>query len=528
MTRVLFTTVHRPLGIDSDVCTPNISAEMYHAQVTRAQDLFSIRSTCTGWGVEFIAANLDVPATVLHYPTLHSFERELTRGYDYVGISFVMCTFPKTVELCELIRRVAPQTKIVLGGYGTVIAECDRYADFVCREEGVNFMRRLLGERELETFRVPPITRTLRVLWSTRRGEAVLPTGLGCSRGCDFCCTSHFFGRTHVPLLKTGRQIHEAMKAVHLDGATYRNIGVIDEDFLEDRRRIDEMIPLNAGEVEQPILFSCLTSAKSLEQYSTDELMAMGLGGAWIGVESLLARFGKLRDVDVPAVFQRLRGAGIITLGSMILGLDGHDEASVEADFQYLLSLRPCFSQFMIYSPCPQTPLYARLERERRLTQIPYIYHDGFHALFTHPKLSAERLERLVLDCFRREYEELGPSVLRVAEVQLEGWLALRDRTEPHLVARAREYKNLCLEVYPLFGLAIRRAPTDRVRRWATELRERVEDAFRIGAAARVKTALVPALAVYAAVRDRLNPNPQPRSEVHRFPGRAAVAAIRN
>jgi hypothetical protein len=221
--------------------------------------------------------------------------------------------------------------------------------------------------------------------------------------------------------------------------------------------------------------------------------------------------------VDVPAVFERLRRAGIITLASLIVGLDAHDEAGVEADFQYLLSLRPCFSQFMIYSPCPQTPLYARLERERRLTPVPYVHHDGFHALFTHPRFSAQRLETLVQELFRREYEELGPSVLRVAEVQLEGWLALRDRAEPHVVARAREYRRLCLDVYPLFDLAIRRAPSEKVRRWATGLRERVEEAFEIPASTRLKAGLVPALAVYAALRERLQPNPQPRSEVHRY-----------
>ena len=37
--------------------------------------------------------------------------------------------------------------------------------------------------------------------------------GLGCSRGCDFCCTSHFFDRKHVALLKSGRDLHEAMRA---------------------------------------------------------------------------------------------------------------------------------------------------------------------------------------------------------------------------------------------------------------------------------------------------------------------------
>ena len=64
-----------------------------------------------------------------------------------------------------------------------------------------------------------------------------------------------------------------------------------------------------------------------------------------------------MRIVDVEALFASLRHVGIITLASIIVGYDWHDEASVEEDFQYLLSLRPAFSQMMIYSPCPHTPL---------------------------------------------------------------------------------------------------------------------------------------------------------------------------
>jgi radical SAM superfamily enzyme YgiQ (UPF0313 family) len=518
MTRVLLTTIQRPLGVTSETCTPNIQAEMYAAQVTRAQGVFSIRSPCSGWGLDFMACNLDAPVTVLHYPTERAFVRELRRGYDYVGIGFVNCTWPKARRLCELVRREAPRTRIILGGYGTVLREVDAYADHVCREEGVGFLKRLLGEAPVEPFRIPRIERTLRVMTVAARREAILVAGLGCSRGCDFCCTSHFFDRTHVPLIRDGTALHEEMRRVdHGNGATYRNIGVIDEDFLAERPRIEAMIPLNATLVDRPVLFTCLTSLRSLEQYTTDELLAMGLSGAWVGIESLLARYAKLKDVNAAALIDRHRRVGIVTLTSMIIGLDGHDEANLEADFQYLLSLRPACAQFMIYSPCPQTPLYARLEREGRLLAVPHKYHDGFHALIAHPRFTSERLERLIDELFRREYEALGPTALRVAEAQLEGYLTLRERPEPHIRARVREYRRSCLDTYPLFGIAIRQAPSERVRRWATELREWMEGTFEIPASARVKAGLVPALAVYARLRDRLHPVVQPHSEVHRY-----------
>lgn len=519
MPKILLTTVHRPMGVAGETCTPNIKVEMYHAQVTRAQDIFSIRSVCNGWGLQFIAANLDAATTVLHYPTKRRFIRELRKDYDYVGISFVICTFPKAIEMCRWVREQAPRAKLVLGGYGTVLKECDEYADYVCREEGVNFFKRLLGEEEVEQYRFPQIKRTLKVMSITTRPETILPTGLGCSRGCDFCCTSHFFNRECVPLLKTGRELHEAMVAVDPVNGGIRNLGVIDEDFLADRSRIEEMIRLNAGVLDKPIFFSCLTSLRSLTQYSIAELLQMGLSGAWVGVESTRATYPKLRNIDAANLFASLKHVGIITLASIIVGYDWHDEETVEEDFQYLLSLRPTFSQMMIYSPCPQTPLYERLRAADRLLDVPYKYHDGFHLLFKHPHFNAERLEALVGELFRREYEELGPSVCRVLDVQLEGCLTLRDSEVPLFRRRAEEYKKLCLEIYPLLKTAIRGAPSDQVRRSLGELKERVEDTFHIPRLTRLKEAAVPLLASYSRMRDRVFPNSQPRTLIeHRSP----------
>ena len=515
--RVLLTTIHRPLGVANETCTPNIQAEMYHAQVTRAQGVFSIRAECTGWGLDFIAANLDAPTTVLHYPTRRGLVRELRRGYDYVGVGFVICTFPKAAEICRWVRQVAPQSKLVLGGYGTVLEECDAFADYVCREEGVGFFKRLLGETPIRHFTMPRITRQLRVMSVATRPEAIIATGLGCSRGCDFCCTSHFFNRRTVPLLKTGEEIHRAMVAVEARTSPVRTIGVIDEDFLADRRRIEPMIRLNAAIEDKPILFSCLTSLKSLTQYTTAELIAMGLSGVWVGIESKRANYPKLRQVDPPAQIAELQRVGIATLTSMIIGYDWHDPTTLEEDFQYLLSLRPTFSQAMIYSPCPKTPLYRRFLEEGRLLDVPLKYHDGFHALFKHPHFSSEELEHLIVEFFRREYETLGPSVCRLLEIQLRGFESLRDHADPVLRRRAAACRDLALEIYPLLPTAIRRAPSTQVRRRLDEMRERTESLFEIPTRTRLRKRAAPLLAAYAGLLDRVTSNRQPRSETHRY-----------
>lgn len=517
MKKVLLTTIHQPLGVENETCTENIQAEMYHAQVTLAQGPFSIRSVCTGWGLEFIANNIIAPTTVMHYPTIKKFVKELKKGYDFVGIGFVVCTFPKTIELCRLIRKFSPHSQIVLGGYGTVLDECDEYADYVCREEGVNFFRKLLGEKPLDRFSIPLIKRKLKVLSVTTRPESILAAGLGCSRGCEFCCTSHFYDRQYIPLIKTGKELHEAMFSVNTDDSTFRNIGVIDEDFLMDKKRIDEMIPLNASVLNKPILFSCLTSLKSISLYSTDELLKMGLAGVWVGVESKFSNYPKLKGMNPKSMLDELKRVGIIPLTSMIIGYDWHDEKTIEEDFQYLFSLKPAFSQLMIYSPCPRTPLYNKMKSEGRLLGIPYKFVDGFHALFQHPNFSTQRLEEIARGFFRREYEELGPSVCRVMEIQMNGYQVLKEDPEPLFRVRAREYKKLSLEIYPLLKTAIKEAPSDNVKNYLISLRERAEEEFQITAKYRLIEHAVPVMKKFTEYKDIILKHPQPPVEINRY-----------
>jgi radical SAM superfamily enzyme YgiQ (UPF0313 family) len=517
MKKILLTTVHRPLGVENENCTKNIQAELYHAQITSKQGPFSIRAICTGWGLEFIAANLQTPTTVLHYPTKRILLRELKRGYDYVGISFVACTFPKAIELCELVRRRSPGTKVIFGGYGTVLKECDRYADYVCREEGVNFMKRLLGEEQIETYRIPPIIRAMKVMSISSQPEGVMPVGLGCSRGCDFCCTSHFFDRKYHPLLKSGQEIYQAICSLDLGKNTFKNIAFIDEDFLADRRKIMEMANLNAQEIEKPILFSCSASLKSLSQYTLEELLSTGLSGVFIGIESKKADYPKLKNMDVAQMIFNLKSFGINVLISMIIGYDWHDSDGIEEDFQYLLSLKPTLSQIMIYSPCPQTPFYDRMKKEGRLLDIPYKFCDGFHVLFRHPHFSSQDLERILMQLQRREYEELGPSIFRIQEVQLRGYESLKDSPNPLFRARAEEHKRLCLEIYPLLKIGIKKAPSLKVKKYLKDLGDRVERQFDISALNRIKELVVPALYSYTKLKDKFVFLQQPRTEINRY-----------
>ena len=79
MNKLLFTSICKPIGPrygDS----PSVGYELLHGQVTTAQGLFSPRAVHLQYGLEFIAANLDTPTTVLNYPSKRQLIRELAKG----------------------------------------------------------------------------------------------------------------------------------------------------------------------------------------------------------------------------------------------------------------------------------------------------------------------------------------------------------------------------------------------------------------------------------------------------------------
>src|SRR3972149_1891086 len=131
--KILFTSVCRPFGGPGE--GNSVAAELFHAQVTRAQGIFSFRQVIRCWGLDYIAENTEAETVVLHYPSKNEIISELkSRDFDYVGINFVVSTFHKVREMVPLIRKYAPNAKIVLGGYGTVLHDelLAPFSDFVC------------------------------------------------------------------------------------------------------------------------------------------------------------------------------------------------------------------------------------------------------------------------------------------------------------------------------------------------------------------------------------------------------------
>lgn len=483
--KILLTTVCRPLG-ESYGDSKSVGYELLHCQVTRAQGIFSPRTIIHHFSLEYIAHNLDSPTVVLQYPSEKEFIRELKRGYDFVGISFVLATFHHMQRMSALVRKHAPGTKIILGGYGTVLSDEEMvpYGDYFCREEGVGFLRRLLGEPEREMpYDHPVITNRLKI-FSVPFGEnGMIFAGLGCPNGCDFCCTSYFFRRRHIRLLPTGDDIFKVVMK-YLARNPKMNFTVLDEDFLLNQSRARRFLERvrEAGVTPSMFVFS---SIKALSQYDVKELVEMGISGLWIGYEGKHSNFEKQKGRDPSELFRDLREHGITILASMVIGFDYQSPEIIHAELQELLSLKPTFAQILIYGPTPGTPFYERVMKEKRLVDelardraLYYQRCTGFYGMVRHPNLSGEELEQIQEKCFRTDFEKLGPSILRAVENWFLGYQKLYQEESPALRRRAERYRRDILQSLPIFLPVKWFGPTPAVREAAQKLYQEIAHFF--------------------------------------------------
>ena len=478
---VLLTSVCRPMGPkygDAD----SVGYELLYRQVTRAQGIFSPRTVNVQFGLDYIAENLDAPTVVLQYPSRRELIRELKRGYDYVGISFIMALLHNMKEVVALVRQYAPQSKIVLGGYGTVLKDdvLLPYADYICREEGVAWFRRLLGEPEIPLpYKHPLIVSWLKVFGLRVSGTGKIFAGLGCPNGCDFCCTSHYFSRKHIRLLPTGRDIYNVVER-YFDLDPSLVFLILDEDFLLNKKRAMEFRDCVLDGKRKPSIFA-FSSIKAISQYKVEEILEMGIDGFWIGYEGTRSNYAKQQGRPVEDILTEFRQHGITVLASMIVGFDYQTPEVVARELDGLMKLQPALAQYLIYGPVPGTPFYERVIRENLLQDVYtsdkdlfYRRADGFRTMIKHPTLSPAEIEDLQRWCFDEDFQRLGPAIYRVLETRFLGYLTLRNSPNPALREKAAYYAQELRYAYPVFRAGRWLGPNATIRKWIADLERQV------------------------------------------------------
>jgi radical SAM superfamily enzyme YgiQ (UPF0313 family) len=446
---VLLTSVFGPYAQDDEFGSRTINPmELYHNQVTRAQGSFSLRMFHRSWGIMMIQANISAPCTVLDFPTRERFAREITtHHYDIVGISSIITNVGKVREMCGIVRKLSPDSVIVVGGHVAAIPGLNTLidADHIVRGEGISWMRRYLGEDERAPVRHPAIisgwhTRIMGFRLPQRKGStaATIIPSVGCPMGCNFCTTSAFFGGKgkFVNFFETGDELFDVMCQAESE-LKVQSFFIMDENFLLHRSRAMRLLERMKQENKSWEL-AVFASVNAIRKYTMQELVELGVSWLWMGLESPQATYNKLQNTDLHQLTEELRAHGIRLQGSTIIGLEHHTPENIISEIESACAYDTDFHQFMLYTPVPDTPLYqAMAEQGRMLTNIDLAdVHGQYKFNFQHSAISREDSKRFLDWAFWRDFERNGPSLYRMCRTMLLGWQHYKNH--PDLRVRKR------------------------------------------------------------------------------------------
>ena len=527
--RILLAGVFGPYGVDDEFGRKDNIMELFHNQVTKAQGAASLRFHHRSFGLYFIAANIDADVTVLDFPSRRRFEREVKKGYDIVGVSFITPNFVKAREMARLTRLHAPESEIILGGHGAAIEGVEDLidCDHVVKGEGIRWMRRHLGQDPAAPIEHPilPTNEHQSVMGIPVPGETsnLLVPGVGCVNGCSFCCTSHFFGLEYTSFVSTGRRLFDLACRI-ADERGSDEFFVMDENFLKNKQRaldlIDEM-----ERHERFFNFYLFSSAETIVDFGVDNLVRLGVTYVWVGFESKTHQdeFAKNVGIDAKALVRTLRDHGISVLASGILCMEHHTPDNMQEDVDYLVGLESDLVQFMLLMPLPTTGTYKRFKRRGMLRmEMPYEeWHGQTDLPWIHPAFEEGEPTRWLAAAFEQDYHQNSSSFYRLCETALRGYetLAAMENKDANLKARtgqlARRAREYGLALAALGDAPVNDLERDRIR----ELEGRLRAAFGpLGALDRTKMLAARVLAAAWRARIRLlGDRIQPKTIVTRY-----------
>ncbi|WP_457557029.1 B12-binding domain-containing radical SAM protein [Candidatus Harpocratesius sp.] len=437
--KLLLTAVFGPYGVKNQYVEGlGMQMELLNNQITRQQGIHSPRQHYWTFALYLLAENISIPTTILDFPRWKDFTKELAKNeYTHVGINFIVPNVLKAKRMTEYIRENYPNIKIILGGYGTTIPELDKILPFdeKCIGEGVRWLQQYFGENDrlsqpiIHPVIQNPISQKVYGYQTIPHASVLLP-GLGCENGCEFCATSHMFNKHYEPLLTDGNACFEAcLKSEKEIRAT--GFSIMDENFLKQPNTARDLLKAMEKNMKN-YAFEIFSSAETITRMGIDFLVRLGVKMVWIGVESKKWSHKKVKNVDFKKLFKELQQKGISVNSSAILFLEHHDEAELQADIDWVISLGADLTQFMNYTPMPRTTLYNRLKSNgllKSLNQVPYTRYTGAEELnWIHPYITDPKKHFLYLKrAFRKKYLHTGAGLLNMTITALMGLKTARN-----------------------------------------------------------------------------------------------------
>lgn len=206
--------------------------------------------------------------------------------------------------------------------------------------------------------RLPPVARDL--LAPPRDGVHLLETSRGCPHACGFCEATRFYGQ-RWRAFSVERVTREVRRLVEEHGAYV--IELADDNVTANPVRAARLC---RALVDGPLPAFFMASARADDLVARDELLpAMAAARVLrvsVGVETLEPGLAAAVGKPVPpatyrAAFDRMRGLGIFSVASLIVGLPGEPPGARERAVELAVAAGPDAARFVPFLPVPGAPL---------------------------------------------------------------------------------------------------------------------------------------------------------------------------
>jgi radical SAM superfamily enzyme YgiQ (UPF0313 family) len=324
----------------------------------------------------------------------HVQELDFDEDADLIALSITLtCQIPRAWEIADRYR--ANGRQVVFGGIGTMLhaTETMEHADAV-----------FLGEAEgrfdavIEDFKKGKLKPVydysgdypdMRLIKTARRDildhklynfRGVQMVDLvHASRGCRFkcfpCCTPYLGGRTFRP-----RPLDQVVREI--ESIDNNRLFIVDNSLAQDdewlKALFREIAPLKKKWISHPIK-------------DDDEILDLAAqAGCWYMYQAIADTSDHIRKR-----IGRVKERGIGVEGTVLLGLDEHDEDYARRVVDFLLDIDLDLAEFTVLTPFPGTPIRERLEQEGRILHNDWIHYTGGEVVFQPMKMSVDSLQEM-------------------------------------------------------------------------------------------------------------------------------------
>jgi hypothetical protein len=467
---MLFCSVVGPHGVDGPHSRYQNPIALLGNQVTRGQQHYTVQMFSRTFAYDLFGANLDANVAVLDFPSEEQLRATLLeRTWDRVGLSGIMANFEKVLLTWRIVRETLPDVPIDIGGH--IVNDDEVTQELIARmlqvcpnetfrvwepsferdrslqlsawleergcagsrvtfvkRDGLEFYANLpgVGLKREDTIYAPLVSATFDKqalgFKLTNTSAGLIIPDVGCPMRCNFCTTSAKFGGKFVKFLGTAEDILAVA-----DGQAARGVEdmfVMSENFSLDTKRALRLLKL-MEEQRKPYRYAVFSSADALLRLGVENIVKLGYSFIWIGLEeSTGTAYEKMDGVRLKTLVADLQAHGIEVLGSTILGFPHQTAADVDFEIEHALSYGCTYNQFMLYMAMPGTALWKEMKSEGRLKEsFPWADIHGQHIQnWHHPHMDDAVIHEKLNRAFERDFEVLGPSILRMIETHFNGY----------------------------------------------------------------------------------------------------------